>query len=354
MLLPTMPCCPRLLRTALILSQPARHLATQHRMSRSIAATLLSVDVSASTEEIKRAYRAAVLTSHPDTQTGSHEAWLRLREAFDVMCEGSISKRAPGWTVGEGGTGHSQPVAPSAWEREFIRAVQDLQVPGAQAAWAAAAARSLPVQHATWTAFLRLCFITTNGVQAAVAVARKLAQAGQFVAGASSFTSPTASTSSSPASTATEQRSAQGRVLRGRAGRTAGLPHRAAPPDPWGGASAAPAAVPPAACPEAERASSSAEVRAWRGGFSDGSAPASHAYNELLRIAGELQDMDSILAAVSDMYDLGLQPDLALCERELFTFFPKAHASDMLAELRAAQAEFWRAQQAVREPGTRQ
>lgn len=57
----------------------------------------LGVEVGCTADELRRAFRRRALETHPDRPTGSHEAFLRTRAAYDralAWLEGRAARRA--------------------------------------------------------------------------------------------------------------------------------------------------------------------------------------------------------------------------------------------------------------------
>jgi hypothetical protein len=62
-------------------------------MNSEIACSILKVSVYTTEREIKDAYHKASLSNHPDKPGGSHEAFLRVKEAYDCLLQGSDSSQ---------------------------------------------------------------------------------------------------------------------------------------------------------------------------------------------------------------------------------------------------------------------
>ena len=84
-------------------------------VERARAARVLGVDVTATPDQIRDAFRRRAREVHPDTVSGDAAAMIELNEAYDVL----NARDGPGWQFGGAPVSDPSTVDPSTVDPEF-------------------------------------------------------------------------------------------------------------------------------------------------------------------------------------------------------------------------------------------
>ena len=93
--------------TALACARPCSPSAFADAMDVAAARRVLGVEGVASAEQTRAAFHRASLRAHPDKPGGSHEAFVEVTEAYDVLRNGGQESRS-GFASGEPWRGQSR------------------------------------------------------------------------------------------------------------------------------------------------------------------------------------------------------------------------------------------------------